>query len=144
MPVPQAVIKEIPLPVDPVVRRQKTFPVFHGGLDSRLARKRDDGVLMMGPSGEAERLQYRLAGETLTVVSDGESSTWRRVGGSPKSQETPVTNEQTQDDARNSQITKATPEKTKPTKTGATIFKEHKLTDPAVNSQNWQRIEAKD
>lgn len=39
------------------------------------------GVMFIGPPGEEERLQYRLSGDLLTVVSDGETSTWRRIGG---------------------------------------------------------------
>lgn len=37
------------------------------------------GLFQIGHPGEEERVQYRISGDTLTITSDGESSTWRRV-----------------------------------------------------------------
>ncbi|MCD8533996.1 MAG: hypothetical protein LR011_04060 [Verrucomicrobia bacterium] len=37
------------------------------------------GLFQIGNPGEEERVQYRISGDTLTITSDGESSSWRRV-----------------------------------------------------------------
>jgi len=92
------------------------------------------GVLLMGPPDDADRLRYQLAGETLTVVSDGETSTWRRVGGTPKPTETTVEKTKARDDSSGSQDATKKAEPTNAT-ARATIFKEHKLTDPGMNNQ---------
>lgn len=87
------------------------------------------GVLMAGPAGDEELLRYQLNGETLTVRSDGETSTWRRVAGAPKAPEEIVTK-----DKSTEAPAVAEPGKLQPAKKGRTIFKEHKLTDPELNN----------
>ncbi|GEM_PF-2133316 len=86
-----------------------------------------------GPAEDAERLRYQLSGETLTVVSDGKTSTWRRVGGAAKKPESSVDKKKTPDDSSGTEDAKKQTEKRK-SSTGATIFKEHKLTDPGMNN----------
>ena len=37
------------------------------------------GILMLGPAGDDERIRYQISDDRLTVVSEDEISTWKRV-----------------------------------------------------------------
>jgi hypothetical protein len=96
-------------------------------------RQVSPGVLMMGSQDEAEQFSYQLSGDTLTVVSDGEASTWRRLGGAPPKPTPPVEKQNIPDDSGESEDKEKSARKPQ-SSTSATIFKEHKLTDPGMNN----------
>ncbi|MBI1176699.1 hypothetical protein GC207_04585 [bacterium] len=91
------------------------------------------GVLMMGSVAEETPLRYQLSGENLTVQSDGETSTWRRVDAVPKAAETVVERKKSPGDSSEPEAGKKQPAK-KGVRTSSVVFKEHKLTDPGMNN----------
>lgn len=101
------------------------------------------GVLEIGPPGDAERLRYRLAGDTLTTESPDERLTWRRARPpQPRPQPEPQPKPQPKSDPKPQSKSESDPKggTPAPAPSGRLVMSEHRLRDPGTRNMESHRV----